>query len=479
MSIQQFLAILRARWRIALGIFAVCTLASIAFSLKSPELYTALASVVVDAKHDPLASTGYPGPLLQDEMQTQTDIVTSQRVAERVVKTLRLDQDPSLEQAWQKRTGGRGDFTGWLAGSLQKSITVPPPRESTVINISCRWSNAKDAAKIANAFAQAYIDTNIELKVQPAKQYATWFNERSRALRTDLEAKQKILSDYRDKEGLIATDEHVNIEMARLADLSTQLVNIQMQRQDSQSRQQQATGANDALPEILQSGLIAGLKAQLSQAEAKQQLIATQVGTNHPDYQRVAAEISSLRDRIAREAGKVVTSLRSTTQVNMRRERAIADEIELQKKRLIELKHRIDHAAILQSDVVTAQRNFDAVSQSLAQTSLESQAQLANVALLTRATEPAMRSSPKYLLNLAVGIFLGLALGIGAALWLEKVDERVRIDTRLAQLLGVPLLARINPTGAGPRITPWLVFRPAGSIKALSQSSQTLSQRAN
>src|ERR1700681_2303953 len=114
MSIQQFLAILRARWRIVLGIFAVCTLASLAFSLKSPELYTALASVVVDAKHDPLAGAGYPGPLLQDEMQTQTDIVTSQRVAERVVKTLRLDQDPSLKQAWQKRTGGRGDFIGWL-----------------------------------------------------------------------------------------------------------------------------------------------------------------------------------------------------------------------------------------------------------------------------------------------------------------------------------------------------------------------------
>ena len=469
MSFPQFLAILRARWRIVLGIFGICTMASLAISLVSPELYTALASVVVDAKHDPLAGA-YPGPLLADEMQTQTDIVTSQRVAERVVRSLRLDQNPALKQAWQKSTGGRGDFIGWLAGSLQGSITVPPPRESTVINISVRWGNAKDAAKIANAFAQAYIDTNIELKVQPAKQYATWFDERSRALRADLEAKQMLLSDYRDKQGLIGADEHLNIEMARLGELSSQLLAIQAQRQDSQSREQQASADNDAVPETLQSQLIANLKTQLSQAEAKEQLLATQVGMNHPDYQRVEAEISSLRARIARETAKVITSLRSTTRVNMRREKAIVDAIETQKKRLVELKHRTDHAAILQSDVVTAQRNFDAVSQGLAQSSLESQARQANVALLTRATEPTVRSSPKYLFNLAAGIFLGIALGIVTALWLEKLDQRVRKDAGLAQLLGVPLLARISSTRATSGMTPQLTLGPIAS-KALGRSS--------
>jgi chain length determinant protein EpsF len=470
MSFPQFLAILRARWQIVLGIFAICTMAALAISLRSPELYTAIASVVVDAKHDPLAGA-YPGPLLADEMQTQTDIVTSQRVAERVVKSLRLDQDPALKQAWQKSTGGRGDFIGWLAGSLQESITVPPPRESTVINISVRWSNAKDAAKIANAFAQAYIDTNIELKVQPAKQYAKWFDERSRALRADLEAKQKLLSDYRDKEGLIAVDEHVDIEMARLAELSSQLVAIQSQREDSQSREQQASpngnragGDNDAVPEILQSPLIAGLKSQLSQTEAKERLLATQVGDNHPDYQRVEAEISSLRDRISRETAKVITSLRNTTRVNMRREKALVDAIAAQKKHLVELKHQTDHAAILQSDVVTAQRNFDVVSQSLAQTSLESQARQANVALLTRATEPAVRSSPKYSLNLAAGVFLGIALGIGAALWLESLHPRVRRHAGLAKLLGVPLLARISSTPpARPGVTTRFTLGPIAS----------------
>jgi chain length determinant protein EpsF len=471
MTLLLFFATLRARWRVVVGMFFVCTLASLLVGLLSPELYTASASVVVDAKPDPLAAAAYPTQLLADEMQTQTDIVTSQRVAERVVKTLHLDQEPALIQLWRKSTDGRGDFIGWLAGVLLKSITVPPPRESNVINITARWNNAKDAAKIANGFAQAYIDTNIELKVQPAKQYATWFDERSHALRADLEAKQKLLSDYQDQEGLIGNDGHVDIEVARLSELSSQLVAVQGQLQDSTSRTQQATSNTDYVPEILQSGLIAGLKSQLSSAEAKQQDIATQLGINHPDYQRLEAEITSLRDRIARETAGVVGSMSNNELVNKRREKALIAAIEAQKKRVVELKHLTDHAAILQNDVVTAQRNFDAVSQGLAQTSLESQTRQANAALLTIAREPATRSSPKYSLNLAVGVLLGLALGIGAALGLEKMDQRVRREFGLVQLLGVPMLGNISSANINGRKAKSRLAFSMGP-KALAQSGR-------
>jgi chain length determinant protein EpsF len=396
--------------------------------------------VVVNTKSDPVA-TAYQGASVSNEMETQTDIVTSPRVAERVVKILGFDEDPALKQAWLRSTSGRGDFTGWLTGGLQKSITVPLPRESNVISISATWNNAKDAARIANAFAQAYIDTTIELKVEPAKQYAAWFDERSRALRADLEAKQQLLSDYQDQEGILATDEHLDIEMSRLAELSSQLVAVQTQREESQSRELEAGIGNDAVPEVLQSALIGSLKGQLSTDEARQQDLATQLGVNHPQYRRLEAEIDSLKARIAQESVKVVHSMRTATQVNVRREHALMAAIEVQKKRVVELKHQRDHAAILQSDVVTAQRNFDTVSQGLAQTSLESQARQAGAALLTRATEPATPSSPKYLRTLGLGLAFGIALGIAVALCLEMLDQRVRRDAELPQLLGVPLLA--------------------------------------
>ena len=95
MSFYQFLTVLRARWGVALGSFLACVLASQIITLRAPRLYTALASVVVNTKSDPVA-TAYQGASVSNEMETQTDIVTSPRVAERVVKILGFDEDPAL-----------------------------------------------------------------------------------------------------------------------------------------------------------------------------------------------------------------------------------------------------------------------------------------------------------------------------------------------------------------------------------------------
>ena len=454
MTLRQFLLVLRARWKLAFGVFTGVVLATIIISLLMPKMYTADATVVVDTKPDPLTVAVYSAQSSTAYIATQVDIISSERVADRVAKNLKLDKSPDYISAWKDATGGKGDIVVWIGQMLQKSVVVTPSRDSSVIDISMTWSDPKTAAVLANAFAQAYIDTNIELKVDPAKQYATWFDERSRALRADLEAKQKRLSDFQTETGIVAsTDGRLDIENARLAELSSQLVTIQALRQDSQSRQRQAGGDSDSMSEVLQSPYIAGLKADLSKAEAKLQDIGTNVGKNHPDYQNAAAEVASLRARLAAETARIMASFGSTTQVNVRRENEIRAAVEAQKKRMLDLTHERDQVTVLQNDVATAQRNLDAVTQRLAQSSLESQTQQTNVYLLTTAVEPMKRSSPRYSLNLLVGIFLGGILGLSAALFRELTDRRVREDQDLSQATGVPLFAKIpgiKPDGRSP-----------------------------
>jgi chain length determinant protein EpsF len=300
------------------------------------------------------------------------------------------------------------------------------------------------AAALANAFAQAAIETNIELKIEPAKQYAKWFDEKSRALRADVELKQKRLSDFENANGIVATDEKLDVENARLAELSTQLVTIETLRQDSQSRQRQTGVDNQSLPEVMQSPVIAKLKSDLSDAEARQSDIASRLGKNHPDFQAAAVEVSNLKARIAQESDKIASSLGSNTQINVRRENDLRAALEAQKKRVLELKHQHDEASVLENDVTTAQRDLDAVSQRYAQSSLESQMQQTSMVLLTTATEPFTPSSPKLMICLLVGIFLGGMLGVGTALILELRDPRVRGDAEVLQLSGVPILVRMG-----------------------------------
>ena len=455
MTLMKFLLILRARARLAVGIFCFVFVLGAAITLLSPKLYTATASVVVDAKADPVAGVAYSAQMLTGYIATQVDIINSDRVAQRVVKNLKLDQVPATIESWKDSTGGRGDIVVWLGQKLLKQLSVTPSRESSVIDISVDYTDPKMAAVLANAFAQAYMDTNIDLKVEPAKQYAAYFTQMSRALRADLEAKQKKLSDFQAANGIVATDGRLDIENARLAELSTQLSAIQALRQDSQSRQRQSAADIDSLPEVLQSPLVAGLKSDLSRAEAKLQDIATSLGKNHPDYQNTAAEIASLRSRIAQESAKIAASLSSTTQVNLRREAEIRAALDAQKKRMFDLTHQRDEATVLQNEVTTAQRDLDAVTQRFAQSSLESQTQQTNISLLTPAVEPMFRSGPRVLLNMAVTVFLGCILGAFAALFSEMLDRRVREAADLLQFSNVPIIGRlplVKPDGRADRI---------------------------
>ncbi|MDP9082251.1 MAG: chain length determinant protein EpsF [Pseudomonadota bacterium] len=465
MNFHQVVLALKARWREALIVFLLVATVTLAVDFLLPVQYTATSSVVIDAKTDPVVGgpgMAYSADLLASYITTQVDVIASERVAQRVVKTLNLDQIPDLRAQWVSATQGRGDITVWLADYLiEKKLVVTPAHESDVIEISVKWGDAAMAAALANAFAQAAIDTNIDLKVEPAKQYAGWFERRSRELRTDLEIKRRRLSDFQNATGIVATDEKLDVENARLAELSTELVAIQAQRQDSESRQKQLGGDNQSLPEVLQSPVIASLKDDLSQAEAKRQDVAARLGRNHPDYQAVEAEVVNLRDRIAQETVKIAASLGSTTQVNVRRESDIRAALEAQKRRVLELRHAHDEAAVLDSEIASAQRNLDAVSQRLAQSSLESQNQQTNMVQLTYAVPPFKHSSPKLLFNGVMGIFLAAALAFAWALLREVRDRRVRDDGDLQELVDLPLLGKIGKVARAPNMTPSTQEPPA------------------
>lgn len=452
MSVNELLLILVSRRALVLKIFCAVLILALLLFFVMPRKYTAASSVVVDTKIDPITTNGSTPDVMASYMATQMDVINSIRVAQRVVKLVKLDQLPAMRESWQSKTDGQGDISIWIANDLLASrVTITSGKSKVagnVINIAVKWSDAKTAAAIANAFAQAAIETNIELKIQPAKQFADWFAEHSLALHKTLEEKQKRLSDYENQSGVTTTDEKLDVENARLTELTTQLVAVQGDVQESQSKLRQVSAAgtnNESVEEVLQSPVIAKLKSDLSEAEAKEADLASTLGKNHPDYQSAAAEVVNIRGRLRAEITRITNGLANTVQINVHREAELRQALEAQKKRVLDFKHQHDQASVLESDVTTAQRDLDAVSERYAQTSLESQAQQStSMVQLTVATPPFVPSSPKLVINLLVGIFMGGVLSILGAVFAERRDPRIRADDEVAEILGVPTLAKLD-----------------------------------
>ena len=443
MNLQQFLRILLARrWVVVYTLLGTVSV-TLALSLLLPAQYKAAASVVVDVKSpDPIAGMVLPAMVMPGYMATQVDIINSDRVARKVVKALRLDQNPKVIEDWQNDTEGKGTIEAWLAELLQKKLDVKPSRESNVITIGFKATDPGFAAAIANAFAQAYIDTNIELKVEPARQYTNWFESRSRELRASLDKAQKKLSDYQQLHGILGTDDRLDTENQKLVELEGQLVLTQTQNADASSKRASAGG--ETLPEVMQSGVIQQLKSDIARAEGRLQDLSGRLGQNHPQYQGAQSELAMLKKKLAEETVRVSSSINTAGRISKGKEAEIRANIETLKKHILDLKQGRGEAHLLQQEVENAEKAYDAVAQRISQSNLESQSQQTNIAVLSPAIEPTEPSFPKFILNTVLAIFLGTLLGVGAALALELTDRRIRSRQDIEDALGLPVLAELR-----------------------------------
>lgn len=465
MTFGQFLSILRARWLVALLVFGLTVATALVVSLLLPKQYKAVASVVVDFKPDPVSAIMSGGMTSPGFMATQVDIIQSNRVAQRVVRNLKLNENPQVRQQWLEEAKGEGSIESWLASVFQRQMDVVPSRESSVISVSYRAADPRFAAGLANAFVQAYIDTALELRVDPARQYSAFFDTRAKEAREALERAQTKISTYQKDNGIVATDERLDVENARLNELSSQLTALQAIAAESTSRQAQAQGVQgDKMQEVLNNPIVGQLKADINRGEARLKELNTRLGDNHPQVLETRANLGELRSRLDAETSKVTGGVGVSNTINRQREGDIRASLEAQRTKVLRLKAVRDEGMVLQRDMENAQRTYDAVLQRFTQTSLESQTTQSNVNMLTQATPPLEPASPRIVLNTLLAVFVGTLLAIGTALVLELRDRRIRgLDDAVAAL-GLPVIGVMPKPGAKGR----------AGLKQLSQMQQRL-----
>ncbi len=451
MNLYLFLSALRARFSVFALLLAVTVLTASAVTLMLPKSYTATVSLLVDAKEEQSLSNALRPLILPQErmnyMQTQMDVLTSEKVARMVVRDLKLAESPTARAAFEDDGGGVGSIEDWLGENLLKKLKVETS-QSSIIQVSYSSRDPRFSAAVANAFAKAYIDTMLELRVEPTRQAADWFDEQLKSLRANLEEAQAKLTDYHRRQGIVSADEHFDVENTRLGELSAQVARAQEQTLQWKTREQQARDAleqgrsPDRLPEVLDNPFIQKLKADLLHGEAKLQELATQYGANHPQYQSQFSENQSLREKLDAEMKKIVAGIENSTRQSSQREVEIRKAMAVQRGRVLDLKENRNELTVLKRNVESAERAYDTAMQRYVVSQVDSRASQTNVTVLNPAVVPRKPSSPKVVLNIALSVVVGMMLGIGIVVLMEMFDRRVRARSDLD--LDVPLLAVLN-----------------------------------
>lgn len=460
---------------------------ALAASLLLPKKYTGESAVVVDAHGiDPLAQDGVMQSAQEaNYVATQVDVIDSHNVALKVVDRMKLTADPQIVEKFNDKTGGVGSIRDWAADEILKSLTVKPSRDSDVIFVEYTSKSPQAAADITNAFSEGYLEASLELKTDPARRQAGWFAQQVNDLRATLETAQGKLSAYQAQHGLIGTDNDnnnsnkIDVETARLTELSNRFVDAQAAMYDAETRQQQmndaaAKGLADESVNVQQNPLLQNLKTELARSTAKFAEVSQRYDHNHPQYISAQAELESLRGKVAAEVANANAAVSREARVAKQNVADLQRAMDQQRKRILDLQHNQDEYSVLKRDEESARTAYDSAMQRGGETKLESRLKNTNTAILNYAFPPMKPSSPRLLLNLALGVILGSMLAVGASLIRERFDQRIHTRTDLLEGAGIAVLAELpvvnislrryrrrrgwfRPRGKRPRMEPKIV----------------------
>src|SRR3954463_7514684 len=466
MDLSQFLLALRARRKAFMLALMATIVAALAVAFIMPKKYVGQATLIVDARDEQTIVPSHSSVSVTARVAyvaTMIELVQSGRVATQVARDLNLAQNPELREEWQDETGGVGPIDVWIGNLLLQKLKVYSSA-SNLITIEYSAKDPKVAARVANGFVKAYLDVVLELRNQPVREASQWFDEQLAGMRNQVTQAQNKLTTFQKQKGILAADERMDIESARLTELNTQMLSASNAFYDAQSKHKRVSelrasgGSPDAMAEVMASPAIAAVKVDLARSESLLQTASTDLGPNHPVYIKYSSEVKALREKLAGEMKKVVASLRNGMEQAQKREQDLKAAVDAQQARIMQAKDVRVELAAMTRDVDNAQRNYDTVFTRAMNTRIGSRAKQGDVALLTPAVEPPLPAQPKIPLIAALSVVLGLLIAGTMVYLLETLDRRVRSRVDLEARLAVPSLGRLSkwqPTGgrllAAPR----------------------------
>lgn len=488
-SLERLFLILRTRMWLILGFFVSGVVLASLITWLTPDMYTATTSLNFDFKSaNPIDSQGRALES-DDYLYTQMDIIQSLNVAQKVEESLSDYERERFIDSVQAETTvidevkggiigaikaiGGGDKKpedaqpggsapdaqasiqvqsaySWFAQMVRRGLTVEPRLKSRIVDISYSSTNPAIAARMANSFANAYISTNLDMTIDPARKTSVWFDAQLKTLRAKLEKAQAELTDYQQQEGIVSSDQRMDTETERLRDLSSQLVRAQEETRNAVSAQKKLKEIEDkGLPMtsfalIFSNPVVEKIKGEIRTLEGEQVDMSASLGKNHPRYKRVSSELYAARKRLDAEISSIIEGVNNTAELAKTREQDLSAAVEEQKQLVLNLKKEHDKITILVREVESANNTYNAALTELNTTSMKSLVDQTNVFVMDPANIPRKPSSPILTKNIALGAFGGLILGLGLAVLMDLFIRRVHSREDLLLELKVPYLGHLK-----------------------------------
>ena len=469
--LEQYLRIAK-RWRwVILGVTLAAFVIGFLITMLMTPQYTATATIEISRDGDQV--TNFEGVSRevsvadQEFYQTQYGLLRSRSLAERVATQLRLTDDPAFFESFGRddaddkafqRAGQRYAASGRavrqrIAGEiLLDNLSINPTRLSRLVDIHFSSPDPALSAKVANAWAEMFIDSNLQRKLQATAYGRRFLQEQLGEYKDRLDRSQKQLVAYASAQQIInlpaqaggdgTVTQERSIVADDLASLNLALNTAIADRIQAEARFRRS-GTAGSSTEALNNSAINNLRQRRAELAAEYQQLMVRFEPAYPAAQALQTQIDQLDRSIAREEGRVLGGLRAQYEQALSREGALQERVNGLKGQYLDLRRRSIQYNIYQQEVDTNRALYDGLLQRFKEIGVTAGIGVNNIAVVDQADIPEEPSSPRFLLNLIISIFAGLMLGLAVAFGLEQLDEAISDPHEVEKKLGLALLGSV------------------------------------
>jgi polysaccharide biosynthesis transport protein len=496
-DIRLIITIIKRNIYLIAAIFATMLLAGVAVTLLMTPRYTATASVQIDQEADRVLSTQdqEPNTAYQDAdrfLQTQVDVLKSSALALRVANSMGLADNDKLFGIMKKplptpQPNIPADMLRKeaIVDLLSKNLGVNLPRNSRLALISFVSPDASFSAKVANAYANDYIEYNLERKYDSSSYARDFLSKQLNTAKDRLETSERALNAYARQAGLIKTDDAAtttgappttgtqSITVASLVQLNSAANDAQADLVAA-TQKWRTTSAEPLLniPEVVSNQAIQALLSQRADMQANLQKELAIHQDQYPSVLNLRAQVAELDRQIQVVAQGIKQSIYGNYQIAQQRVAQLTQQVNQLKGATLSEQDRTVQYNILAREADTNRTMYDGLLQRFKEVSAEAGITNNNVMVVDEAQPPVLPSSPKLLLNLALAFVLGAILSAAAVFVREQMDDVVRGPEDVERKLGLSPLGIIPAVGTGERVTD-LLESPRSHVSEAYHSLRT------
>lgn len=439
----------------------VATVVAFVYTYRQPKVYEATCQVIIE----PMAPQVLPGSKDVVELgtgtfwankefyETQYRIIQSTSVGQRTAEKLGLQYDPDFAGL----AGPSHDLTA-VGRALAAQVVVKPLKDSRLALITVTDRKPQRAALIANTVADTYIEYNLDYKLEGARSAMAWLAEQEADLKRQLEESELKVYKYKKDRNLLAVslDDKQSMLSQNLANVNSKLTELHIKLLEMDAKRKMVERARnniteaETLPEIREKPTIDKLRESYVQLSKDYADLSSRYGPDYPKMKAVAGQMETIRKAYEHEIDGALATFEKSYQEMLDNEHSLKTLMEQQKSEAIELSKIEVEYKPLQRASEQEEKMYSIIANRQKEIDITGPMKTNNVRVLERATVPNVPIRPRPVQNLMLGLLLGLGAGIALAFAIEALDNTLKTQQDVEQLLGTPVLGLVPIIGTTP-----------------------------